>query len=369
MARRGWLAAILLVLAGCGGDGDAGEQGLTVVSLLGDGESAGFARAQPAPVFDFPSDHGPHPDFRSEWWYFTGNLTDARGRAFGFQLTFFRFALAPEERGGTSAWATRQVWMGHLAVTDVAGGRFYRSETFQRGALDLAGARAEPFRVWIGGWSAASTGADAFPMRLDADAGDFAVDLELDASRPMVFQGEDGYSAKGPQPGNASLYYAFTRLAAGGEIRLEGETFEVRGSAWLDREWSTSALGEGIRGWDWLSLQLDDGRDLMLYRLRTQEGAASPFSAGSIVHPDGRVTRLAADEFEMRPGRTWRSPDSDAAYPVAWTVRVPGAALSLEVEAAVDEQEMDLSVRYWEGTVRARGGGASGTGYLEMTGY
>ena len=358
MARWGWIAAIGLALAGCGSDGDRGAEGLTVVSLLVDGESAGFARAQPAPVFDFPSDHGAHPDFRSEWWYFTGNLADARGRAFGFQLTFFRFALAAEERDGTSAWGTRQVWMGHFAVTDVGGGRFYRSETFQRGALDLAGARPEPFRAWIGGGSAAATGPAPFPLQ-----------PELDAARPMVFQVEGGYSAKGPEPGSASLYYAFTRLAAQGEIRLGGESFDVRGKAWLDREWSTSALGEGIRGWDWLSLQLEDGRDVMLYRLRTEEGTASPFSAGSIVDPDGRVTRFAAAEFEMRPGRTWRSPETGAAYPVAWTVRVPSAGLSLEVDAALDGQEMDLSVRYWEGTVRARGGGASGVGYLEMTGY
>jgi predicted secreted hydrolase len=369
MTRRAGLGAIALALAlaACGRDG--GGEPLSVVSLLGEGDSQGYARAAPVPVFDFPADHGPHPDFRSEWWYFTGNLADARGRAFGFQLTFFRFALAPDEREGASAWGTRQVWMGHFAVTDVDGGRFHRSETFQRGALELAGARGAPFRAWVGEWEAASTGPALFPMRLEADAGHFALGLGLDAAKPIVFQGEDGYSAKGPEPGNASLYYAFTRLSAEGSIRLGGETFDVRGDAWLDREWSTSALGEGVQGWDWLSLQLDDGRELMLYRLRREDGSSTPFSAGSIVDRDGRVTRLAADAFEMRPGRRWRSPETGASYPVAWTVRVPSASLSLEVDAAVDGQEMNLSVRYWEGTVRARGDGVSGRGYLEMTGY
>ena len=304
MARWGWLAAIGLALAGCGSDGDRDAQGITVVSLLGDAESAGFAQARPGPVFDFPSDHGPHPDFRSEWWYFTGNLADSRGHAFGFQLTFFRFALAPEERDGTSAWGTRQVWMGHFAVTDVDGGRFYRSETFDRGALDLAGARAEPFRAWVGSWSAASTGSALFPMRLDADAGEFAVHLDLDASRPMVFQGEDGYSPKGPEPGNASLYYAFTRLAAQGDIRLGGETFDVRGNAWLDREWSTSALGPGIRGWDWLSLQLQDGRDLMLYRLRTSSRCARA-EPGTVPKPARRI-RWNGPSGYPRPRCPWK---------------------------------------------------------------
>jgi len=369
MTRWAALAVIALALVACGRDGAGGGEPISVASLLGQGESEGFAHAAPSPVFDFPADHGPHPDFRSEWWYFTGNLTDARGRAFGFQLTFFRFALAPDERGGASAWGTRQVWMGHFAVTDVDGGRFHRSETFQRGALDLAGARGAPFRAWVGEWEAASTGSALFPMRLEADGGDFAIALGLDAAKPMVFQGEDGYSAKGPEPGNASLYYAFTRLSASGSIRLGGETFDVSGNAWLDREWSTSALGEGVRGWDWLSLQLDDGRELMLYQLRTEEGLPSPFSAGSIVDRDGRVTRLAAGEFEMRPGRRWRSPETGASYPVAWSARVPSASLSLEVEAAVDSQEMNLSVRYWEGTVRARGSDVSGRGYLELTGY
>jgi predicted secreted hydrolase len=356
--RSGLLPVLLVGLAGCADDGSEGDR-LSVVSLLGDGETAGYALAWPGHVFEFPRDHGPHPDFRSEWWYFTGNLAGAGGRAFGFQLTLFRSALAPDDRPGSSAWGTRQVWMGHLAVTDVAGGQFYRAEVFQRGALGLAGARAEPFRAWVGDWEVVSAGPQMFPLTLVAGTAEFALELDLEARKPPVFQGERGYSRKGPEPGNASLYYAFTRLAAAGELSIDGEKIPVTGSAWLDREWGTSALGEGIEGWDWLSLQLDDGRDLMLYQLRREDGAPV----------EGQVTPRAAWEFSMAPGRRWTSPETGAAYPVRWRVRVPSASLDLDVEAALDAQEMDLSVRYWEGAVRARGEGPGGRGYLELPGY
>ncbi len=371
MLRLSLAILLMLTLAGCGPPRDAGG-GLTVVSLLGDGDSAGYARAAPHAEFTFPEDHGAHPDYRSEWWYFTGNLSAADGREFGFQLTFFRFALAPEARKGVSAWGTRQVWMGHFAVTDVAGERFHRAEVFQRGALGLAGAQAQPFRAWIGDWEARSEGSDFFPLTLSADGQDFAIQLSLSPRKPVVFQGDAGYSAKGPEPGNASLYYAYTRLAAQGTLRLGEAAVTVQGEAWLDREWSTSALGAGIEGWDWLSLQLEDGRDLMIYQLRRDDGSPSEFSAGSLIDAAGGVTRLSAKDFVMRPGRRWRSPDTGAAYPVEWKVEVPAAGLALEIYPAMDTQEMDLSVRYWEGAVRARSPGAGpvlGRGYLEMTGY
>ena len=344
-----------------------------VESLLGDGETAGYARASPAPDFTFPADHGAHPDFRSEWWYFTGNLEDDAGRAFGFQLTFFRFALAPQPRGGASAWGTRQAWMAHFAVSDVAGQQFHRSERLQRGALGLAGARAAPFRVWLGNWQAASTGQGLFPLRLVADAGEHSIDLRLDDARPLVLQGADGYSPKGPEAGNASLYYSHMRIAAGGRLRLDGTWREVRGEAWLDREWSTSALGPDLEGWEWFSLQLDDGSDLMLYRLRRDDGGASPFSAGTLVAADGRVSRLGVEDFELEPGRTWTSPETGSRYPVEWRLRIPAADLELTVVPLLDAQEMALSVRYWEGAVRARGTRGdrtmAGRGYLELAGY
>jgi predicted secreted hydrolase len=352
----------------------AGRGELGVTALLGSqAAAAGYKRADPAYRPTLPRDHGPHPDFRTEWWYFTGNLAGAEERRFGFQLTFFRFALAPDDTPRMSDWATRQTWMAHFALTDVTGQRFYREERFARGAVGLAGARATPFRVWLEDWSVASTGMSTFPLRLGAAAADFAIDLTLRAGRPPVLQGADGYSAKGPGPGNASHYYSYTRMPVTGTVRLDDTAVSVRGDAWLDREWSTSALGPGVEGWDWFALQLDDGRDLMFYRLRRSDGSSDPFSAGTLVAPAGGVTRLDAAGVKLRVREHWRSAATGAAYPVAWSLDIPAERLRLEIEPWLKEQEMDLSVRYWEGAIRATGTSngkpVAGLGYLEMTGY
>jgi predicted secreted hydrolase len=352
----------------------AGRGELGVTALLGSqAAAAGYQRADPAYRPTLPRDHGTHPDFRSEWWYFTGNLAAAQERRFGFQLTFFRLALAPDDTPRMSDWATRQTWMAHFALTDVTGRRFYREERFARGAVGLAGAQATPFRVWLEDWSAASIGTSTFPLRLGAAAADFAIDLTLRAGRPPVLQGADGYSAKGPGPGNASHYYSYTRLPVTGTVRLDDTVVSVRGDAWLDREWSTSALGPGVEGWDWFALQLDDGRDLMFYRLRRSDGSSDPFSAGTLVAPAGGVTRLDAAGVELEVREHWRSAATGATYPVAWSLDIPAERLRLEIEPWLEEQEMDLSVRYWEGAIRATGTSdgkpVAGLGYLEMTGY
>jgi len=355
---------------GAPGPAPGGEGGLG--GLLGPAADAGgFARVTgPAPL-SFPEDHGAHPDHRSEWWYFTGNLTDAAGRDYGFQLTLFRFALAPEVPERPSAWATRQAWMGHFAITDMAGGRHHAVERYQRGALGLAGAEVRPVRVWLDDWALRSAGSQRlFPLRLKArdDAAGLALELRLEARKPRVLQGERGYSRKGEDPGNASRYYSYTRLAAQGRLEVAGRQARVTGSAWLDREWSTSALDEGQAGWDWFALQLEDGRDLMVYRLRRVDGGTDPRSAGVLVAPDGRVRHLGAEDFRVIPLRHWRSPETGARYPVDWRVVVPAAGLSLTVDARLDAQEMPTSVRYWEGAVSVSGD-AGGVGYLEMTGY
>jgi predicted secreted hydrolase len=351
---------------------DAAAELSGVLGGAGD-ELAGFARVTGPRPFEFPRDHGAHPDHRSEWWYFTGNLSSTDGRAFGFQLTFFRFALAPEPVTRPSDWATRQVWMAHFAVTDIASGEHYEFERFQRGALGLAGAAQSPLRVWLDDWSMRSdAGGGLFPLRLQAQAGEVAIDLRLTARKPLVLQGDRGYSAKSDAPGNASHYYSYTRLAAEGVVRVPAGAAEVRGGAWLDREWSTSALAEDQAGWDWFSLQLDDGRDLMVYRLRGQDGSTDPASAGVLVAPDGDVRRLGVNDFRLQPLEYWVSPVSGVRYPVAWRVQVPGAGLDLTVSARVDAQEMNTAFRYWEGAVRVTsrtGAGVTGLGYLEMTGY
>ncbi|MFA5515014.1 MAG: lipocalin-like domain-containing protein [Desulfuromonadales bacterium] len=348
---------------------------LSVAETLGGAAAEGYARATEARPFVFPVDHGPHPDFRTEWWYFTGNLEDARGRHFGYQLTFFRVALAAQMPERASNWATRQVYMAHFALTDPAGSRFYDWERFSRAALGLAGAQAEPFRVWLEDWSVIGKGegANIFPLRLRAAAGEVAIDLLLAQGKPIVLQGERGLSRKSGEAGNASYYYSLTRMPTTGVVRLGKEEYAVRGASWLDREWSTSALGAQETGWDWLALQLSDGRELMFYRLRRQDGRSSPFSAGTLVEPDGTFRVLSPGEVEIRELDHWQSPASGALYPALWRLRVPDAGIDLEIVPWLADQELDATVRYWEGAVRIRGESAgmvvSGNGYIEMTGY
>jgi predicted secreted hydrolase len=345
-----------------------------VTGVLGRAPAPGFAQAMAPRAFAFPADHGPHPEFRNEWWYFTGNLADADGRHFGFQLTFFRVALSPVPATRESAWATNQAWMAHFTLTDTALGRFHTAERLGRGAVGLAGAKPSPFRVWLGDWQATGQGDSGFfPLRLTAAHEGFAIELELSALKPLVLQGDRGWDRKGPEPGNASHYYSYPRLAARGSVRTPNSSFDVTGTAWMDREWGTSALGPALAGWDWLSLQLSDGRDLMLYRLRRKDGSADAFSKGALVLPDGTRIALSVREFEIEPRRWWTSPTTRVRYPVAWSIEIPAMQLALEIEPRLDNQELNLSVRYWEGAVladgRAGGERVTGQGYLELAGY
>lgn len=339
-----------------------------VDEVLG-GDGAGFARVTSGGPFVFPRDHGPHPDYRHEWWYLTGHLEDPGGRAYGFQLTLFRFGLSarPAAVETPSAWRGTGLYMAHFTLTDIDGGEFHAFERFARPALGLAGARATPFAAWVGPWRLEGTGEGMFPLRLDVAEGGLVLALTLEPEKPVVAQGDAGTSRKGPQPGNATRYYALPRLAARGQLRIDGAEHQVRGSAWLDREWGSSALGAGVRGWDWFGLQLDDGRDLMLYRLRRDDGTTDPFSAGSVIAADGSVTPLAATAFEIEPRGEWRAPDG-VAYPARWRLRVPGHDLDLEVRPLLADQELRLAVRYWEGAVSVTGS-VTGRGYAELTGY
>lgn len=336
---------------------------------------AGYAKAIAPRPFDFPADHGSHPDFETEWWYFTGHLATAEGdgRRFGFQLTFFRRALAAEDTARESAWATRQLYFAHFTLTDVQGGRFHSFERFARGALGLAEAEAEPFRVAVEDWRVAATGPGLFPLALRARDGEVTLELELNDRQGWVAQGDQGLSRKSAGEGNASYYYSFPRLSARGKVELGGKSFAVAGEAWLDREWSTSALGPGQAGWDWFSLQLADGRNLMLYRLRQQDGSRDPFSAGALIESDGGKTALGAGDFTLEAGATWRSPRSGAVYPVEWRVALPGLGMDCATRALLPDQELDVSFRYWEGAVdadcRQNGRRTRGRGYVEMVGY
>lgn len=361
------LAAGLCLLA-CRDHPSQTQTSLSVAETLRGTNDTGYVKAVEPREFHFPADHGPHPEFRTEWWYYTGNLESREGRRFGFQLTFFRSALAPEMPARTSAWATRQAYLAHFTVTDVGGKRFRSFERWGRGALGLAGAQGEPFRVWVGDWSAESIEGKAPPMHLRAAQGDAALDLILQKGKPPVLQGERGLSRKSAEPWNASYYYSLTRMPAAGTVRLGNERFAVTGAAWMDREWSTSSLGKDQIGWDWFALQLADGRDIMLYQLRRTDGTADPASSGTVVRPSGEVRRLGRDGFSLTVLGRWRSPRSGALYPSRWRLRIPAERLDLQITPLLADQELDVSFRYWEGAVAVTGA-ADGRGYVEMTGY
>jgi predicted secreted hydrolase len=348
---------------------------------------------------EFPRDHGPHPGFRSEWWYFTGVLQTPAGttprRRFGYQFTIFRQALGPAPAPRASGWATGNIYMGHLAISDLDGDpkrpRFHAYQRFARDGLGLAGARATPFEVWVDDWRVAGRpeGAETFPLTLHARAatGDHpgtvadsaadvpraSLDLVVSAGRGPVLQGDQGLSQKGPGPGNASYYHSFTRLPTAGTVTLAGQSFTVSGATWLDREWSTSALDAAVVGWDWMGVQLADGRDVMVYKLRTAEGTAAPESRATLIDPDGHTRLFAPPAFTLAPTGQWQSADGRARYPAGLRLQIPAAQVDLGITPLLADQELTLAVRYWEGAVAvtgaASGRAVSGNGYLELTGY
>jgi len=366
------IGAVLLAAAMFLQRGDSQAQARLIAETP---DTTGFARVEGPPEFDFPEAHGPHPDYQTEWWYYTGNLDTADGRPFGYQLTFFRRALRPpaETADRASGWAADQVYMAHFALTDVAGREHHAFERFSRGAAGLAGAEAPPFAVWLEDWRVEQTGDDAYHLIAAADG--IALELDLHDRKGPVLQGEQGYSRKGADPANASAYYSQTRLTARGEVRVGGEVFAVEGLSWMDHEYSTSALAEGQVGWDWFSIQLDDGSEFMLYTIRLDDGHIDPYSHGLYVHAGGSTERLLhrAGDYKIEVLDTWRSPHTGAEYPARWRVRIPGQNLTVELQPWLPDQEMNVSYAYWEGAVRVRGErdgeAVGGAGYVEMTGY
>lgn len=344
---------------------------IDVVSAMS-GDTAGFARAAEPREFVFPQDHGAHPEFKTEWWYFTGNLTAKSGQRFGFQVTFFRSAVSPDSVESTSNWATNQMYMAHFALSDVEHEHFYSFEQFARGAADLSGVQAQPFRVWLYDWQARSTGEPLFPMRLQASDSTVAIDIMLDSLKPLVLQGDRGLSRKS-DGGNASYYYSYTRMGAEGTIEIGGEQYSVDGTAWLDREWSTSALEADQEGWDWFALQLSNGSDVMCYQLRKKGGGVDTNSGGVVVAADGSATLLGSGDMKLGVQKHWKSPWSGATYPAQWRLRIPKTDTDVLIEPLLSDQELQVSVRYWEGAVGVhgtwQGKPVDGRGYVEMTGY
>ncbi len=346
--------------------------------------------------FRFPFDHGAHRDYLTEWWYYTGHLSSKSGRRFGFELTFFRNAFVPPSAlpRRQSKWATRDLMFAHLALTDVERKRFFFDDRIARVSdLPASGADAassKPPRVWLGDWDLQfeAPGGQKQHIRARGQARDqegqgstsstpFALDLALSALKPPIAHGQGGISRKGAGEGNASHYYSMTRLASGGTISIGDQVFEVSGQSWFDHEFGSSQLASAQIGWDWFSLQMSDGRELMLYSLRHADGSVDAASSGTLVARDGTSKYLSRADFQIEPLASWTSPWSAAKYPAKWRLRLPSERLDLEVTPAQENQELDTrrstGISYWEGLVDARGtlGSSSltGQGYVELTGY
>ena len=345
-----------------------------ITALQSSQGSEGFARVTESRAMQFPQDHGPHPDFQTEWWYYTGNLQAQDGRRFGYQLTFFRRGITS---GNVSArnsdWATNQIYFAHFAITDEKNNTHNEAEIFSRGAAELAGASGDPFRVWIENWSATGLNADASQVQLKADDGKMALDLNLSATKPPIIHGANGVSQKSDAAGNASYYVSLTRMLTQGTLRINGESIPVTGASWFDHEWGTTALGENAAGWDWFSIQLDDNRELMFFQIRNKDGSIEALSSGTLIEADGSTKFLKRDDVQITPQDFWTSSFSQANYPNKWRVEIPSANLDLILTPLIADQEMRVSFTYWEGAVNvqgtARGIPVRGQGYVEMTGY
>lgn len=335
-------------------------------------DTSGFARALAPIEFQFPKDHGPHEDFQTEWWYYTGNLQAENGERFGYQFTIFRRGLSPGKPSDTGL-LTNQVYFSHFAITDVAAQTHRGIERFSRGAGGLAGASGEPFSVWLEDWRIEALNTEGSAVRVQSQDEAMGIDLTLRAMKPIVLHGERGLSAKSDAPGNASYYLSFTRMATEGTVRVNGRTLRVTGESWFDHEWSTSVLGPNAVGWDWFSLQLSDGRDLMLYVLRLDDGGVEAVSGGTLVERDGTSRPIKLQDFSVAAVGRWASPVSQAVYPSGWRVQIPAVQLDLTIDPYVQAQEMQISVNYWEGAVQVSGTSngqpVSGNGYVELTGY
>ncbi|MFQ5595954.1 MAG: lipocalin-like domain-containing protein, partial [Anaerolineae bacterium] len=295
----------------------------------------------------------------------------AQYRHFGYQLTFFRQALMPTAPERDSEWGTNQVYMAHFAVTDVAGGRFHNFERFSRGSAGLAGATGTPYHVWLESWLVEETSPGV--VRLQASEGDVKLDLTLQPLKPPALHGQAGLSQKSSTPGNASYYYSQTRIETTGSVTVGGQSYAVRGSSWMDHEFGTSFLADNQVGWDWFSLQLDDGRELMFFQIRQDDGGIEPLSGGSLIDADGTVRHLNREDVIIQVLDRWTSPKTGAVYPAGWHLSVPLAGLELDIQPYAGDQELTVSYTYWEGGVQVTGQGAngpiSGNGYVELMGY
>ena len=337
-----------------------------------------FSPAKPGYMYVFPRDHGSHDQFQTEWWYFTGHVLGENGRRFGYELTFFRRGIdSPHVWSNPSEWAMRHLYLAHLALTDEHADQFRVAEKISRAGIGKAGARAKVLDTWIDQWHVKAVGPDHRQFHLQAQTQDFSIDLTVESQKPPVMHGENGVSYKGQQSNQTSHYYSLTRLHTTGSVRVEETTMAVEGVSWMDHEFGSGDLAANLVGWDWFSLQLDNGYEIMAYGLRRVDGTFDPASSGTFVLPDGSSKAIVLEDFQINVNRHWRSPVSGARYPHHWTFALPKEGLTLTLSPRMANQELvttrSTGVTYWEGAVDVtgewKGQDIQGQGYVELTGY
>jgi len=365
----GWLIGLVLSLFAIGSPVWAMEQ--STVEWAAPAEVPEFQKAKAPMKLSFPKDFGPHEDYQTEWWYYTGNLETDSGRLFGYELTLFRRGLTPglpEQQG--SAWRSNQVYFSHFTLSDIQNQNFYPVERFDRGAAGLAGAQASPYRLWLDDWSIEED--QSGQIQLHAQGPETELNLELSMTKP-VLHGNNGFIIRGTELGNASYYYSIIQQPTQGNVTVQKETFTVSGSSWTDHEFATKPLSQETQGWDWFSLQLDNGSALMLCGLRSLDGSDLPESNGTYISPDGKVVHLNQEDYQIQVLDWWTSSKSRTQYPAKWTIAIPSLDLEMQVSPMMNNQELLVSTIYWEGAVGVSGTQAqqsiNGKGYVELTGY
>lgn len=382
-----------ILFAGCNAPPQSDGTVNIAEALSSDTDDECYETAAQPGIINFPDDLGAHKSFKTEWWYYTGNLKTQEGRHFGFQLTFFRQSLDCKKRienrpvevsettEKTSAWRTRQLYFAHFAVTDTQNLRFYSAQRMNRGSVGIAGVQNVPFKAWIDDWQAVQIKSNAATLHLTAraqadkipQAPVFSIDLILTRQKPVILQGDRGLSRKGPGPSDASHYYSYPGMSAQGVVTVAGETAQVVGHAWFDHEWSTSALGSDVAGWDWFALRINEGpnagTDLMVCQVRRRDGSPNGYGFGAVSYPDGSYDILSQSDFTIAAQGAWTSPDTGRTYPAQWRIQLKSLEIPLQVEPVMAAQEHSGMFPYYEGAVRVQTAQGAGLGYVEMTGY
>jgi len=333
-----------------------------------------YQLALPGRKLTFPADHYSHPDFKTEWWYYTGHLETESGKRYGYQITFFRFGLRDRQQEMQQEPLFSELYMAHFALSDLTAKKFIFRERINRGYDDKAGAATDRFLVWNGDWRVSGDGSN---HAIQVNARGRQLRLGLRSVKVPILHGQDGLSQKGEGNGRASFYYSLTRMQTEGELTVNGKTEKVRGLTWMDHEFGSNQLREDQVGWDWFSIQLDNKTELMLYLMRRKDGSIDPYSSGTLVAADGLAKNLTRKDFRIEILERWKSATSGATYPMKWKVTLPGESVELEILPAFPEQELitnrSTRVTYWEGAVQIRGSTRGmpvrGQGYVEMTGY